>query len=197
MGDWIACGWYTPDYRHWFEKLERSLVEHGAPYDFRAVPKIEGGWERNTCRKAGFVLDAMARHPGRTVIFLDVDCVVIGDLGALAALPCDIALNFAVLRKKRRINLVPLTGHMVIKPTPKARDLMEAWARMSDGSEFGLQDQETLTLAIGEVGGVDGVRIARTEATGLVRHSHASADTRKVNGHRRFKHKLLSALNLT
>lgn len=192
---WIVCGWYTPDYEHWFRKLELSLIEHGAPYDFQAVPKIAGGWERNTCRKAGFVLDALDRHPGKTVIFLDVDCVVTGSLGPLADLPCDIALNFAVLRKKRRINLVPLTGHIVINQTPKARALMEAWARASDDPEFGLQDQETLTLAMGEVDGAEGARIMRTSAAGIIAHENASATAHKVNGRQRIKRKVLSVLN--
>ena len=194
MSDWIVCGWYTPDYEHWFRRLEGTLIKHGAPYDFRAVPKIDGGWERNTCRKAGFALDALDHHPGKTVIFLDVDCVVNGDLETLAAMPCDVALNFAVLRKKRRINLVPLTGHMIINPTPKARALIEAWAAVS---EFGLQDQETLALAMGKEDGVDGVHIARIIAGGIVDHDSASAASgvQKINGRQRFKYKIMSALN--
>ena len=197
MSDWIACGWYTPDYKHWFNKLEWSLIDHGSPYDFRAVPKLDGGWERNTCRKAGFVLDALDRHPGKTIIFLDVDCIVTGDLGALASLPCDIALNFAVLQKKRRINLVPLTGHMVINPTAKARALMDIWEKISRDSEFGLQDQETLALAMGEEDGVDGAHIMRITAKGIIVHDSASAASgiRKVNGRQRFKHKIMSALS--
>jgi len=196
MNNWIACGWYTPDYEHWFRNLERSLIEHSVPYhDFRSVPKIEGGWERNTCRKASFVLDALDRHPGKTVIFMDVDCVVTGDLGSLVNPTYDIALNFGVLRKKRRINLVPLTGHMVINPTSQARTLIEAWANVSNDAEFGLQDQETLTLAIGKVGGVEGVRLVRVEATGIICHSHASAEVRKVNGRTRLKNRILSVLD--
>jgi len=194
VNDWIACGWYTPDYDHWFKRLEQSLIEHKAPYDFRAVSKLNGGWERNTCRKAGFVIDALDRNPGKTVIFLDVDCVVTGDLGSLASLPCDVGLNFAVLRKKNRVNLVPLTGHLVVKPTLKARALVGAWRRVSDSSEFGLQDQETLTLAMGEVDGVEGARILRISATDVIRHSNASATVQKVNGHQRFKNRVMSAL---
>jgi hypothetical protein len=197
MDNWIVCGWYTPDYEHWFKRLEQSLIEHQAPYDFQSVPKIAGGWERNTCRKAGFVLDALDRHPGKIVIFLDVDCVVTGDLGALANLPCDIALNFSVLRKKRRINLVPLTGHMVIHPTVKARALIEAWKESSRDSEFGLQDQETLALAMGAEDGVDGAHIMRLTGNGLIAHDSASAASgvNKINGRQRFKHRIKAAFN--
>jgi hypothetical protein len=108
-----------PDYEAWFKKLEPTLIEHEAPYDFKAVPKIEGGWERNTCRKAGFVLDFMERHPGKTIILLDVDCMVTGELNKLTELSCDVALDFHIQRKRRRINLVPATGHMIIQPTRK------------------------------------------------------------------------------
>jgi len=62
---WIVFGWYTPDYAHWFAGLEKSLIAHGAPYDFWSVPKLAGGWERNTRRKAEFALAALALHPAQ------------------------------------------------------------------------------------------------------------------------------------
>lgn len=189
--NWIACGWYTPDYKDWFLDLEVSLITHGAPYDFQAVSKVEGGWERNTCRKAGFVLDALDRYPSKTVIFLDVDCVVTGDLGALVGLLCDVALDFHINRKRRRINLIPATGHMILNPTTKMRDLIEAWARVSENPEFGLNDQETLTLAMDKVEGLCLMNIGKT-ARGAILHSSASATSgvRKVNGRNRFKRAL-------
>jgi len=196
MNSWIACGWYTPDYERWFNKLEQSLIEHRAPYDFRAVPKIDGGWERNTCRKAGFVLDALVRYPGKTVIFMDVDCVVTGNLGTLVNLPCDVALDFHFGRKRGRVSLVLATGHMVLNPTSKMRELMMAWAKTSKNPEFGLNDQETLTLAIGEVEDVCITRIGKT-AHGTILHDCASKThgVQKVNGHQRFKNRILSAFD--
>jgi len=193
--DYIVCGWYTPDYKHWFDKLELSLIEHNAPYDFLAVPKIEGGWERNTCRKAGFALQFMDRHPGKTIILLDVDCVVTGNLSKLTDLPCDIALDFHIQRKRRRINLVPATGHVILQPTRKTRELMEAWARISAKDEFGLNDQETLTFALGDVHDLQLLRLDKT-ARGTVLHSSAALTSgiRKVNGRDRFWNKVKETL---
>jgi hypothetical protein len=30
---WVVCGWFTPDYRPWADKLTASLDAIGAPYD--------------------------------------------------------------------------------------------------------------------------------------------------------------------
>jgi hypothetical protein len=191
--DYIACGWYTPDYAHWFEKLEYSLRTFGAPYDFWAVPKVAGGWERNTCRKAGFVLEFMDRYPEKTLILLDVDCIVTGDLSALIGLPCDIALYLHSQKKRRRINLVPATGHTVLNPTAKTRELVEAWERVSRNAEFGMQDQEALTFALTEVKGLRLQNIGET-AGGVILHSQASLAHRKVNGRDRFRRNLFGWL---
>ena len=125
-------------------------------------------------------------------------CVVTGNFRNLLGLPCDIALNPAVTHKKRRVNLVMQTGHMVINPTPKALELMRAWREVSEAPEFGLNDQETLALALAKVTDVSILHVDQT-AKGNVRHACASkaAGVIKVNGRQRFKHKVLSALGLT
>lgn len=194
---YIACGWYTPDYAHWFKKLEKILIMHGTPYDFRAAPKLPGGWERNTCRKAGYILDALDRYPDKTVIFLDVDCVITSDLDSLVGLSCDVALAFDVARHKRRVNFIPATGHLILNPTPKTRELMEVWLKISENPGFGVHDQETITLALGEVENLRLMNIGKT-AGGVILHDSASkaACVQKVTGRQRFKHKLLSAFSL-
>ena len=177
--DWIVCGWYTPDYEPWFEKLEQSLIEHGAPYSFRAAPKIAGGWARNTCRKAAFALEAIKRYPAKTVIFLDTDCTVTGDLGKLAALTCDVACRCDMSPRhswkgKLRMQMLPLTGHLVLKPTAKTRQLIEAWAQISAAPPSGANDQETFMLAMGKVDDLNLLHIGKS-AGGMIVHDCASA----------------------
>jgi hypothetical protein len=72
---------------------------------------------------------------------------------------------------------------------------MEAWARISAKDEFGLNDQETLTFAIGEVDDIQLMGIGAT-AHGTIKHSCASLahGTTKVNGHQRFMNKVKEAL---
>jgi hypothetical protein len=173
-------------------------MEHNTPYFFRVVPKLSGGWERNTCRKAGFVLDAMEQFPNRTLILLDVDCVVTGDLGKLVGLPCDVALDAITTQKKRRINTVVQTGHMVLNPTPKTQEWMQAWFKTSRNPDFGFNDQDTLALALNGITEISIMPIGNT-AKGTVKHDCASRahGVRKVNGRDRFKNRVLSALGLT
>lgn len=190
---YIAAGWFTPDYESWFKRLEQSLIEHGEPYDFRPVPKLPGGWERNTCRKPGFILEAMRRHPGKVIIFLDVDCVVTGSLAPLAKLPCDVALYLHSSQKKRRLTAVALTGHMALQPTAKTRELVEAWAEISAEPPFGANDQDTFLLAINRVDGFSLMNVGAS-AGGLVLHDRASSAHRKVGGRQRLLHSL-SGLN--
>ncbi len=82
----IVCGWFTPDYRHWADKLIASLDAVGAPHDIVEVPKLPGTWEANTMAKSAQLLAAMDRHPDKCIAFLDVDCRVLGDLSPLAGI---------------------------------------------------------------------------------------------------------------
>ena len=62
---WIVCGWFTPDYRCWADKLITSLDAVGAPHDIVEVPKLPGSWEANTLAKPAQLLAAMDRIPAR------------------------------------------------------------------------------------------------------------------------------------
>lgn len=84
--DWIVAGWYTADYRDWWLQLRSQLIAIGAPHDFVLRAKQDPSWEANTMRKPAEILAAIDRHPGKTIIFLDVDCAIPGGYGGLAEL---------------------------------------------------------------------------------------------------------------
>src|SRR5262249_52148718 len=84
---WIVCAYYTGDYRPWADLLISNLDFMRIPHDIVEVSKLPGGWEANTMAKPAQLLAAMDRHPGRTIIFLDVDCEVFGDLTPLSSMP--------------------------------------------------------------------------------------------------------------
>ena len=151
---WLVCGWFTPDYRPWAEKLIASLNTVGAPYDIVETQKLVGGWEANTMAKAEQILAAMDRHPGKVIVFLDVDCEVRGDLSPLAQLRGDVAFLLPVKKKARGARLKPLSGTMVVRPTPQARWFVEAWASASAKSHWGAIDQHTLAVAMSSAPGV-------------------------------------------
>jgi hypothetical protein len=119
---WIVCAWHTPDYRHRADKLIASLNTAGAPHDIVEVAKLPGSWEDNTMAKPAQLLAAMDRHPNKAIIFLDVDCEVLGDLSPLADITGDV--GFFVRTKYRRsggIRFGARSGTVVVRPTPSRR----------------------------------------------------------------------------
>lgn len=49
--NYIVPGWFTPNYRHWAERLSCDLDGLQISYDLVPRPKLEGGWEVNTVAK--------------------------------------------------------------------------------------------------------------------------------------------------
>jgi hypothetical protein len=142
---YVACGFYTPDYHPWLPELIESLTDWEAPYHFVRVPKARGGWERNTMAKPQQILAAMDCHPDRVIVWLDVDCVVYGDLSPLAETRADVA--FRMHSKYRRwhkgTRFRAQSGTMVFRPTPEARQFVENWKIASEQAPHGEIDQSS------------------------------------------------------
>ena len=146
----IVCAWHTSDNRPWADKLIASLEAVGAPYDVVEVPKFAGTWEANTMAKPGQLLAAMDRHPNEVIVFLDVDCEVLGDLSPLAGIAGD--AGFYVRTKYRRsggMRFGARSGTVVVRPTPAARRYVEAWADAGRDAPWGDVDQTTQMIAMG------------------------------------------------
>ena len=186
---YIVCGWFTPDYEDWVGPLRASLETFGMAHDFVRVEKDFGGWELNTLRKPAMIEEAMWRHPAQTVVFLDVDAVVLGPLDELAAINADVGMHFAVKTKSSGNNaLFARSGTMVLKPTPMARNFVCAWRSFSDGAPLGWVDQSTLLEALWHTPGITieqlDVRYCATRkdkvTEPVVVHDNASGVTRKM-----------------
>jgi hypothetical protein len=150
VADWIACGWFSDDpvYRPLAVKLATSLDAIGAPYDLVCVPKVSGSWESNTLAKAGQALAAVMRHPGKTVIFMDVDYIATGDISWLAQAPGDVAMQLVARRRKNgSARLAPSAQVMVFKPNEAARRFIEAWIELGREPRPGDTSEAFLTLA--------------------------------------------------
>jgi hypothetical protein len=144
---WIVCGFYTPDYRRWWDRLRPTLEQHGAPHDFVEAEKRSGGWEINTMEKPRQVLAAMERNPDKAIIFLDVDCEVRGSLEPLSRIRGDVSFHIRTKRKKTHAKWGGIrSGTLVIRPTPEARKFAALWA--SQASLYGDVDQNTLMFAV-------------------------------------------------
>ena len=134
--EYLVAGWFTPDYRHHLVGLTADLDRDGHPYFFEEVLKEPAGWAANTRQKSRAILRAIDRHPGVRLIWLDVDCRILGDIAPLAAISTDFAVHTKSQSMKQRKNrdvgryraiIHPWTGTMVISPTSRARKLIEVW----------------------------------------------------------------------
>lgn len=184
MGTYVVCAWYTPDYEHYARELRRNLDHLGEPHDLVQVGKINGGWERNTLEKPIQLKRALARHPGRALILIDVDCCVCEPLSELAnKAQGDIAVYMMAARSQRAtVRLQMRSGTMVIRPTTRAEAFVDNWVRISAGAPRGTIDQHTLPQAIAATPGLAveqlDVRYCATEGDDVdapaILHSRAS-----------------------
>lgn len=190
MGNLIACGWYTPDYAPWLDPLLASLERFGVEHDFVEVNKVSGGWERNTMRKPTMILDAMRRHRGRAIVFLDVDCIVAGPLSDLENIRGDVAARFRCkYMRDGTPRLTARSGTLVVRPTPKAEEFVDRWVDISNAAPRGSVDQRTLPMAIARTPGLsvetlDGSYCA-VPSDGIpnpvILHDSASRNVRKIS----------------
>lgn len=151
----IVCGWYTPDYQIWTDRLTANLSRLGERHDFVRVDAIPGGWERQTMRKPSMLLAAMNAHPSDTVIFLDVDCEVMSSLAPLADVRGDMAVHFRCrFLRDGTPRLNARSGTIIVRPTDRARIFVENWADLSAKAPRGSVDQRTLPAAIASTPGL-------------------------------------------
>ena len=197
---YIVCGWYTPDYAKWVRGLADSLDKLRIEYDFVSVPKIAGGWERNTMRKPAQILAAMNRHPDKVIVFLDVDCEVLAPLDALASIKGDVGFHMRCKYRKSGLPRMAIrSGTIVVKPTPMAVRFIHAWVAAGKCAPRGSVDQRTLPMAIAATPGLaieflDGRYCAVAAdhvATPAILHDSASRKMPKISSTMRSLYALL------
>jgi hypothetical protein len=130
-GDWLVIGWFTPDYRPLAKRFAANLAEHGAPHHLWARPKLAKGW--NTLPKPSVALLAMDAYPGKTLVLMDVDCIVRGDISPVTDFAGDVGININAIQSTkgktwRRPVLVAASSRVVVfRPTEQARALAQEW----------------------------------------------------------------------
>jgi len=187
IDDWLVCGWFTDDaiYRPLAEQLAQSLNMVGTPYDLACVSRDEGSWEANTIQKPFQILAAMDRHPDKTILFLDVDFVVRGDLSPLVGVPGDIGLKLVARRRRNgSTRLLASSQIVVVKPTRGAREFVSAWVRLSqERPQWGDTAETYLPLAFGEVANCSVGILDQTYAKSVLDHLWANRRAgRKARG---------------
>lgn len=148
--DWLVVGWFTPDYRPLAETIAADLIEHGAPFHLFAKPNLAKGW--STLAKPTVVLDAMDAYPGKSLVLMDVDCRVKGDIAPLTVIQGDVGLS---LKARRAWVIWPPQRQMVVRAgsqvivfrsTVGARSFAQEWQRLCSGGEYS-NDETAMTQA--------------------------------------------------
>jgi hypothetical protein len=129
--DWLVTGWFTPNYQPLAAAFAANLMEHGVPFHLYAKTAV-AGW--NTRRKPAVVLEAMDAYPGKTVVLMDVDCTVTGDMAPVADVKGDVGI-VVIARNMRRgkrwahwLSVECSSRVVVFRPTVGARAFAQAWA---------------------------------------------------------------------
>jgi CHAT domain len=154
MSSVIVCGFYTEDYRRWLIPLVASLDRLGQAHDFVLAEKAGSMRETNTMAKAAHILAAMDRHPNEVIVWLDVDCIVLGDLSPLADIRGDVAfrMHSKFRRHHKGTRFRAQSGTMVFRPTAEGSPVRQA---MEAGFRAGPIWRDRPVLAGGGDGSVD------------------------------------------
>ena len=90
--------------------------------------------------------------PDEVIVWLDVDCIVHGDLSPLADIRGDVAfrMHSKFRRHHKGARFRAQSGTMVFRPTPEARQFVECWKQASERAPYGEIDQSSQVVAMAE-----------------------------------------------
>jgi hypothetical protein len=149
----VVCGWYTPNYAPWAREIEANLDALGLPHDFVCVEAQGVYWQTVTLMKAQQALNAMLRHPDKTIVLLDVDCHVLSApaITALEDMPGDVGFYLRTrFRRAGKVRFGARSGTMVFKQTPGAYAFVRKWVELSGQAPPYSVDQDSLAVALGK-----------------------------------------------
>ena len=146
---WLVVGWFTPNYRHWAERLARSLDKTNAPYHLFAKDGSPEGWMANTRRKPLIASEAISRFPNKTIVLTDVDAEATGDIAPMVETHADVAAYLkAKLTRNGRVELQLSSRVIVIRPTAAARQFIASWQAECAKVEGHVADEAALALVL-------------------------------------------------
>jgi hypothetical protein len=152
IGDWLVIGWFTPDYRPLAEGFAAHLAGRGVPYHLWERAKLAKVW--NVIQKPSVVLESMDAYPGKTLILMDIDCVVQGDIAPIVAGTTGdvgITVHARNIRRGRKwqyaIAFDCSSRVVVFRPTAKARAFASRWAAEIEASTDIRHDEHSMAWA--------------------------------------------------
>ena len=154
----LIIGYFTvgTPYQDEAEVLRLSLETVGYSYEICGVPNL-GSWQKNTQFKADFVRMMLEKYPGRPMVYLDVDAIMVQSPVLFENIDGDIAaVHFikSIVSGVVHLSEELLSGTVYFANTPACRKVVDAWLQINarhpktlpNGREA--WDQRTLEMAI-------------------------------------------------
>lgn len=145
--DWLVIGWFTPGpYKELAEQFAINLQKYNAPYHLFAKPAQK---EWDTRRKPNVVLEAMQIYKGKTLILMDIDCIIQGDISPITKIESDVGIVILARNKRKGEHwvLVEASSRVVVfKPTDGAKHFAKQWANVILNSQFN-HDEHSMVKA--------------------------------------------------
>ncbi len=147
--DILVVGFYTKDtpYEHEKETLQVSLEALGYEYNFKPVENL-GTWQKNTQYKAHVLKEFLQEYPGKKLLYLDVDAIMVKRPVVLDTIDCDIA----AVHYHKSTEL--LSGTIYFAGTPVCLSVVHKWIQINEQYPVRLPDkrpawdQRTLQMAM-------------------------------------------------
>lgn len=148
----IVTGFFTPDYRPLAQSFSKNLSDHRVSHHLYALARITGGWEVQTRQKPSALAAAMRDYPTQTLVLMDVDCQVRGDISDLIVVEPDVTLMLKRKATKLGEALLPCSRVIVVKPTKGGATFVRSW---KEACRSGLKgsDETALIKIIEQSGG--------------------------------------------
>jgi hypothetical protein len=157
----IVTGFFTPDYFPLADAFSENLKRFGIPHILYNVP--QKAWEQAILLKPQIVDLAMQDFPDRTIILMDIDCIIMAPIDPVLAFNGDVSLFMGVrflrrfTQKRTSMRVLPSSRIIAWRPTPMAKVLLANWGRLceeANSNEPDNDDEQILMMAIGITAGV-------------------------------------------
>ena len=151
----IVVGYYTlgTPYAEEAKKLITSCKNLSLEHDIVGVSSM-GNWQANTRYKARFMLDMLAKHSSKRLLYVDCDAVIHKKPVLFADYSADIAIRYQdFLYRKNEC----LSGTIYMENNLKTKRLCEKWLETNKQSDQKVLEQVNLGKIIEEMQKSDGL----------------------------------------
>jgi hypothetical protein len=194
--NFIVIGFFTPDYHPLAKAFSDNLQGFSISHHLYAREKSQGAWGHQTLQKPSVLIQARRDYPDLSIVLMDVDCRVRGDISSIDQCAGDIAMPFGRKPMKNGTALKPGTRVLLVKPTVGADRALQMWGEKCRLNITPVENDEIrLQMAIEEGSGqfclstlprvFQGYEIRKARPDDLIVHDSARDEARFMGGVRK------------